>query len=59
MSHEMATRGPSIVYKLTVKRKKYRDGKGKKEDKVAPIHAMKACRGSRGKAPLVLNLGAR
>jgi hypothetical protein len=46
---------------MTVKRKKYKDRKGNKEGKgkVAPLHAMKACRGNRSIAPLILNLGAR
>jgi hypothetical protein len=57
----MATRGPSILYKVTVKRKKYKDKKGNKESKgkVAPLHAMKACRGSRSIAPFILNLGVK
>jgi hypothetical protein len=57
----MAARGPSILYKLTVKRKKYKDRKRNKEDKgkVAPLHAMKVCVGSRRIAPLIHNLGAR
>jgi hypothetical protein len=33
--------------------------KGKKKDKIFPVYAMRAYRGIRGIAPLVLNLGIK
>jgi hypothetical protein len=32
---------------------------GEGKDKLVPVHAMKACEGSGGRAPLIFNLGIR